>query len=224
MLPRDRQAHHRGHAPLPERPHRLRPGAQRLPLRPVGGGHVRAPRALVQRLRAACPAHRPATPGRASSPVCSTSTSSPCRNASTSCLELQRPGSDGLADRVRILQMGARRGGDHFLTVGRGPGPAPAPADPLFQSRCRSPTASARSRPSGSTTTATTGIWTPGVICATGFAPSRITKKVVASRFPNGLLAPDSRIHKTPGATCRRTWLIVIEGGNQPAVVGSLGQ
>jgi predicted DNA-binding transcriptional regulator YafY len=32
-------------------------------------------------------------------------------------LELQRPGSDGLADRVRILQMASRRGGDHFLTV-----------------------------------------------------------------------------------------------------------
>ncbi len=32
-------------------------------------------------------------------------------------LELQRPGSDGLADRVRILQMGSRQGGAHFLTV-----------------------------------------------------------------------------------------------------------
>jgi proteasome accessory factor C len=32
-------------------------------------------------------------------------------------LELQRPGSDGLADRVRLLQMASRRGGDHFLTV-----------------------------------------------------------------------------------------------------------
>jgi proteasome accessory factor C len=32
-------------------------------------------------------------------------------------LELQRPGFDGLSARVRIMQMGARRGGRHFRTV-----------------------------------------------------------------------------------------------------------
>ncbi|MCG6896394.1 MAG: WYL domain-containing protein [Thiocapsa sp.] len=32
-------------------------------------------------------------------------------------LDLQRPGFDGLAARVRVIQMGARRGGRHFQTV-----------------------------------------------------------------------------------------------------------
>lgn len=32
-------------------------------------------------------------------------------------LEVQRAGSDGLASRVRILKMAARRGGEHFMTV-----------------------------------------------------------------------------------------------------------
>jgi predicted DNA-binding transcriptional regulator YafY len=32
-------------------------------------------------------------------------------------LELRRPGSDGLAGRVRILKVGARRGGAHFMAV-----------------------------------------------------------------------------------------------------------
>ncbi|HSO84718.1 WYL domain-containing protein [Thiocapsa sp.] len=35
-------------------------------------------------------------------------------------LELQRPGFDGLSARVRIMQMGARRGGRHFQTVAGG--------------------------------------------------------------------------------------------------------
>ena len=35
-------------------------------------------------------------------------------------LELQRPGFDGLSARVRIMQVGARRGGRHFQTVAGG--------------------------------------------------------------------------------------------------------
>jgi predicted DNA-binding transcriptional regulator YafY len=41
----------------------------------------------------------------------------PLQKRISALLELQRPGSDGLADRVRILQMGSRRVGPQFLTV-----------------------------------------------------------------------------------------------------------
>lgn len=41
----------------------------------------------------------------------------PLQKRIAALLELQRTGSDGLADRVRILQMASRRGGDHFLGV-----------------------------------------------------------------------------------------------------------
>jgi len=41
----------------------------------------------------------------------------PLQKRIAALLELQRPGSDGLADRVRILQMASRRVGPQFLTV-----------------------------------------------------------------------------------------------------------
>lgn len=41
----------------------------------------------------------------------------PLQKRISALLELQRPGSDGLADRVRILQMASRRVGSQFLTV-----------------------------------------------------------------------------------------------------------
>jgi proteasome accessory factor C len=41
----------------------------------------------------------------------------PLQKRIAALLELQRPGSDGLADRVRILQMASRRVGPEFLTV-----------------------------------------------------------------------------------------------------------
>jgi len=41
----------------------------------------------------------------------------PLQKRISALLELQRPGSDALADRVRILQMGSRRVGPQFLTV-----------------------------------------------------------------------------------------------------------
>ena len=117
MLAGHGQPHHRGHAAVPECPHRLRRRAQRLLSTTSPRVRCTSSPGSGSTPRSCMPCCRSSSCWLRSSRVCFDPLLRPLNKRIAGLLDLQHAGSDGLTARIRVLQAAGRQGGECFPTV-----------------------------------------------------------------------------------------------------------